>query len=351
MTTYLVTGGAGFIGSTLVRQLIDEPATSVVNLDKLTYAGNLESLGDVLIHPRHQFVPGDISDAAAVRALLAEHRPAGVFHLAAESHVDRSIDQPAQFIQTNLVGTFTLLDACLDYWRTLDVASQASFRFLHASSDEVFGSLAANGYSGEDTPYDPSSPYSASKAGADFLARAWQRTYGLPVVVTNSSNVYGPYQFPEKLIPLMIQKAIHAAPLPVYGRGENVRDWLHVDDQARALRCVMAAGVPGRTYYVGARNERRNIDLVRNICGLLDEFRPDPAGPHERLISFVADRPGHDLRYAVDGSRLRAELGWQPRRTFEAGLRGTVTWYLAHQDWVARVVSGAYRGERLGPRS
>ena len=351
MTTYLVTGGAGFIGSTLVRQLIDEPATSVVNLDKLTYAGNVESLGDVLIHPRHQFVRGDISDAAAVRALLAEHRPAGVFHLAAESHVDRSIDQPAQFIQTNLVGTFTLLDACLDYWRTLDVASQASFRFLHASSDEVFGSLAANGYSGEDTPYDPSSPYSASKAGADFLARAWQRTYGLPVVVTNSSNVYGPYQFPEKLIPLMIQKAIHAEPLPVYGRGENVRDWLHVDDQARALRCVMAAGVPGRTYHVGARNERRNIDLVRNICGLLDEFRPDPAGPHERLISFVADRPGHDLRYAVDGSRLRTELGWQPRRTFEAGLRGAVTWYLAHQDWVARAVGGAYRGERLGTRS
>ena len=348
MPTYLVTGGAGFIGSALVRQLIAEGDDHVVTLDKLTYAGNLESLADALDHPRHRFVRADICDAATLRDVFTESRPDGVFHLAAESHVDRSIDGPGDFIRTNLVGTYTLLQESLRYWRTLAPAAAAAFRFIHVSTDEVFGSLAADGHFTESTPYDPSSPYSASKAGADHLARAWQRTYGLPLLVTNCSNNYGPYHFPEKLIPLTIQKALVGEPLPVYGRGENIRDWLHVDDHARALRLVLAGGVPGRTYNIGGGNERRNIDVVRRICTLLDELRPDPAGPHERLITFVADRPGHDLRYAIDATRVRSELGWQPREDFDAGLRRTVDWYLAHQEWVSRIATGAYRGERLG---
>ncbi len=348
MPTYLVTGGAGFIGSALVRQLIAEGEDHVVTLDKLTYAGNLESLAEALHHPRHHFVRADICDAATLRDVFTESRPDGVFHLAAESHVDRSIDGPGDFIRTNLVGTYTLLQESLRYWRTLAPAAAAAFRFVHVSTDEVFGSLAADGHFTESTPYDPSSPYSASKAGADHLARAWQRTYGLPLLVTNCSNNYGPYHFPEKLIPLTIQKALVGEPLPVYGRGENIRDWLHVDDHARALRLVLARGVPGRTYNIGGGNERRNIDVVRRICALLDERHPDPAGPHERLITFVADRPGHDLRYAIDATRVRSELGWQPREDFDAGLRRTVDWYLAHQEWVSRIATGAYRGERLG---
>ena len=346
--TVLVTGGAGFIGSALVRQLIDETDCKVVTVDKLTYAGNVESLGSALDHPRHRFVRADICDVSTIRHLLAEHQPAAVYHLAAESHVDRSIDGPADFVQTNLIGTYTMLEESLRYWRTLPAPLGPQFRFLHVSTDEVFGSLGEEGHFSETTPYDPSSPYSASKAGADHLARAWHRTYGLPLLVTNCSNNYGPYHFPEKLIPLTIQKAFAGDRLPVYGRGENVRDWLYVDDHVRALRLVVHKGVPGRTYNVGGGNERRNIDVVRTICALLDELRPDPAGAHERLIEFVTDRPGHDLRYAIDASRIRDELGWQPLENFDSGLRRTVSWYLEHQDWVARVSSGAYRGERLG---
>jgi len=351
MATFLVTGGAGFIGSALVRQLIAESDARVVNVDKLTYAGNLESLAEAGASPKHRFIHADICDVAAVRAAFEEESPDGVFHLAAESHVDRSIDGPDDFIRTNLVGTYTMLQEALRYWRTLSATRAAQFRFLHVSTDEVFGSLGADGFFTESTPYDPSSPYSASKAGSDHLARAWHRTYGLPVVITNCSNNYGPYHFPEKLIPLTIQKALAGQPLPVYGKGENIRDWLFVEDHARALRLVLAKGAPGKTYNVGGGNERRNIDVVRAICALLDELRPDPAGKHERLITFVTDRPGHDARYAIDATRLRTELGWHAGESFQSGLRKTVQWFLDHQDWVSRVMSGAYRGERLGTGS
>ena len=349
MSAVLVTGGAGFIGSALVRQLIAETDLQVVNLDALTYAGNLESLGEARDHPRHSCERADVCDAGAVRRILAKTRPTTVFHLAAESHVDRSIDAPAAFIQTNLVGTFTLLRETLEYWKGLAPVEATQFRLLHVSTDEVFGSLGDMGLFTESTPYDPSSPYAASKAGSDHLARAWRRTYGLPVVVTNCSNNYGPYQFPEKLIPLMIQHALEGKPLPVYGQGENVRDWLYVEDHVRAIRRVAEAGRPGETYNVGANNERRNLDVVRQICTLLDRLSPSAAiGPRDRLIRFVADRPGHDLRYAIDGSKLRQELGWQPQESFDSGLERTVRWYLEHQEWVERVRSGAYRGERLG---
>jgi dTDP-glucose 4,6-dehydratase len=348
MPTYLVTGGAGFIGSALVRQLIAETPHRVVTVDRLTYAGNLESLGPAADHPNHAFHRVDICDADALRAVLASARPDGIIHLAAESHVDRSIDGPAAFVRTNIVGTFTLLQEALRYWRELEPAAREAFRFVHVSTDEVFGVLGAHGLFTEDTPYDPSNPYSASKAASDHLARAWQRTYGLPVIVTNCSNNFGPYQFPEKLIPLMIGKALAGEPLPVYARGENVRDWLYVDDHARALRLVLERGTPGETYNVGGENERRNIDVVREICAILDELRPDPAGKHERLITLVADRPGHDFRYAIDASKLRAELGWTPRENFASGIRKTVAWYLEHREWSERVASGAYRGERLG---
>ena len=348
MPTYLVTGGAGFIGSAVVRQLLADGGCDVVTVDKLTYAGNLESLADVIDHPRHRFIRADICDRATLREVFEESRPDGVFHLAAESHVDRSIDGPDAFIHTNILGTYALLQESLRYWRPLARDRQAAFRLLHVSTDEVFGSLGPGGRFTEDTPYDPSSPYSASKAGADHLVRAWQRTYGLPAVITNCSNNYGPYQFPEKLIPLTIQKALAGEPVPVYGKGENVRDWLYVDDHAQALRLVLARGVPGHTYNVGGGNERRNIDVVRRVCALLDELRPDPAGSHERLITFVADRPGHDFRYAIDATRLHNELGWQPLEDFDSGLRKTVVWFLSHQDWVAHTTADAYHGERLG---
>lgn len=348
MSTYLVTGGAGFIGSALVRQLIAETGDRVVNVDCLTYAGNLESLGGARDDARHAFRKVNICDAPAVRATFEAEQPDAVLHLAAESHVDRSIDGPGEFIQTNVVGTFTMLQEALRYWRGLSGDRKAAFRFVHVSTDEVFGSLGDSGHFTETTPYDPSSPYSASKAGSDHLARAWHRTYGLPVVVTNCSNNYGPYQFPEKLIPLMIHKAVTGQPLPVYGRGENVRDWLYVDDHARALRIALAKGAPGETYNVGGGNELRNIDVVRTICALLDEMQPDPAGKHERLITYVTDRAGHDFRYAIDASKLRRELGWQARENFESGLRRTVRWYLDNSEWTQRVMSGAYRGERLG---
>lgn len=347
MPTVLITGGAGFIGSALVRQLISETDSTIINVDKLTYAGNLASLAEARNHARHHFAQVDICSAEEIRALLEHFRPEAIFHLAAESHVDRSIDGPMEFIQSNVIGTFTLLQESLRYWRGLDRGAQSRFRFVHVSTDEVYGSLGQDGLFTETTPYDPSSPYSATKASSDHLARAWHRTYGLPVIVTNCSNNYGPYQFPEKLIPLMIRKALEGAPLPVYGKGDNVRDWLYVDDHARALRLACERGRPGETYNVGGRNERRNIEVVRTICALLDELRPAKR-PHAELISHVADRPGHDHRYAIDASKLTSELGWTARENFETGLRRTVEWYLANRSWVDDITSGAYRGERLG---
>jgi dTDP-glucose 4,6-dehydratase len=344
---YLVTGGAGFIGSAVVRMLIRRGA-AVVNVDKLTYAANLDSLSEVEANSRYAFERADIGDADAMRRIFERYRPAGVFHLAAESHVDRSIDGPAAFVRTNLVGTSTVLQEALRYWRDQTPPQRETFRLVHVSTDEVFGSLGDTGQFTETTPYAPSSPYSATKAGADHLARAWQRTFGLPVIVTNCSNNYGPYQFPEKLIPLTLHKAMTGKALPVYGRGENVRDWLFVDDHARALRTVVAEGVPGETYNIGGNSERRNIDVVRAICALLDELRPDAKGPHERLIEFVVDRPGHDYRYAIDASKIGRELGWTPSESFDTGLRKTVQWYLSNATWTERVMSGAYRGERLG---
>ena len=347
MPTYLVTGGAGFIGSALVRQLIAETDVTVVNVDVLTYAGNLSSLGEARHDPRHHFVQIDICDGDALRAVFERFRPSAVFHLAAESHVDRSIDGPADFVRTNVVGTFTVLQEALRFWRGLDTEAQQGFRVVHVSTDEVFGSLGASGQFTESTPYDPSSPYSASKAGSDHFARAWHRTYGLPVVVTNCSNNYGPFQFPEKLIPLMIRKALDGAALPVYGAGENVRDWLYVDDHARALRLVCDCGRPGETYNIGGGNERRNIDVVRLICELLDQLRPGSV-PYARQIAFVTDRPGHDHRYAIDASKIQNELGWRAQEDFPSGLRRTVEWYLNHSAWTDSITSGAYRGERLG---
>jgi len=348
VATYLITGGAGFIGSALVRQVIAETDHRVANVDCLTYAGNVESLGDAREHPRHAFHRVDICDAPALRAVFEAEKPDGVVHLAAESHVDRSIDGPAAFIITNVVGTFTMLQEALRFWRGQDAERRQAFRFVHVSTDEVYGSLGETGHFTETTAYAPNSPYSASKAGSDHLARAWQRTYGLPVIVTNCSNNYGPYQFPEKLIPLTILRATKGQSLPVYGRGENVRDWLFVEDHARALRVVLAGGKPGETYNIGGSGERRNIEVVRAICALLDELRPDVGGHYERLIEFISDRPGHDYRYAVDDSKVRRELGWSPNTEFETGLRTTVEWYLSNPTWVERVLSGAYRGERLG---
>ena len=356
MRTLIVTGGAGFIGSALVRKLLRETDYDVVNVDKLTYAGNLESVEEVSDDPRYagryHFEHADICDAPRVGSIFATYQPDGLIHLAAESHVDRSIDGPADFIQTNVVGTFVVLQEALRHWRSLsgrDGENGHRFKVVHVSTDEVFGSLGAEGLFTETTPYRPNSPYSASKAAADHLARAWFHTYGLPVVTTNCSNNYGPYQFPEKLIPLTILNALAGKPLPVYGRGENVRDWLYVDDHADALLAAFERGVPGQTYNVGGSSERRNIDVVRAICAILDELVPDrAAGARTSLIRFVADRPGHDLRYAIDTSKIERELSWRPRETFESGLRKTVEWYLSNHAWCERVQSGAYRGERLG---
>jgi dTDP-glucose 4,6-dehydratase len=345
----LVTGGAGFIGSAVVRQAIRETDHQVVVVDKLTYAGNMDSLAPVSNDPRYAFERADIADAAKMRELFERYRPDAVMHLAAESHVDRSIDGPGEFIQTNVVGTFTLLQAALGYWRTLPGAERDAFRFHHISTDEVFGSLGEDGLFCETTAYDPRSPYSASKAASDHLVRAWHHTYGLPVVVTNCSNNYGPYHFPEKLIPLIIINALEGLKLPVYGKGANVRDWLFVDDHARALLTVVTKGTVGETYCVGGRCEKANIDVVRTICALMDELAPSAKiGPRESLITFVTDRPGHDMRYAIDASRIAADLGWEPQETFESGLRKTVEWYLANRTWWERIRSGVYRGERLG---
>lgn len=348
MRRLLVTGGAGFIGSAVVRRIIRETPDEVMNLDLLTYAGNLESLGEARTDPRHRFVQTDICTASAVAELLADFQPEAIIHLAAESHVDRSIDGPATFLHTNVLGTFTLLQESLRYWEALPRQRAERFRFLHVSTDEVFGSLGPEGYFTEQTPYQPSSPYSATKAAADHLVRAWHHTYGLPVLTTNCSNNYGPCQFPEKLIPLMIQQALAERPLPVYGAGANIRDWLYVEDHAEALLAVLDRGRVGETYNISGRNEWRNLEVVRLICSILDELAPESTGRYERLITFVPDRPGHDLRYAIDPTKIEREIGWHPRETFESGLRRTVRWYLDNQEWCARVQSGAYRGERLG---
>lgn len=347
-STILVTGGAGFIGSAVIRRLIATTAATVVNVDKLTYAGNLESLGAAAGDPRYRFERVDICDGPELRRVFAEHRPTAVLHLAAESHVDRSIDGPGAFIETNVVGTFRLLEESRRYWTALPGAEREGFRFLHVSTDEVFGSLGPAGSFIETTPYAPNSPYSASKAGSDHLVRAWHHTFGLPVVTTNCSNNYGPCQFPEKLIPLAILNAVAGKPIPVYGRGENVRDWLFVDDHAAALLEALERGVPGETYLIGGDNQRSNLAVVHLICDLVDELLPRAEGPRRDLIRFVTDRPGHDQRYAIDARKIRSELGWQPIESFESGLRKTVRWYLDHGDWCARVQSGAYRGERLG---
>lgn len=334
----IVTGGAGFIGSAVVRHLIHETEVHVVNVDKLTYAGHLGTVEAVEHHPRYHFEQADIADAAAMRRLFETYRPQAVMHLAAESHVDRSIDGPAAFIQTNIVGTYTLLEAARAHWERLPTDEQRDFRFLHVSTDEVFGELGEDGYFFEETPYDPSSPYSASKASSDHLVRAWQRTYGLPVLITNCSNNYGPYQYPEKLIPVVILNAVDGDPIPVYGRGENVRDWLYVDDHVRALKAVLDEGTVGETYAIGGHNEKRNIEVVEAICALLDELVEEPAvGRHADLIEFVDDRPGHDFRYAIDASKIEEELGWTPTESFQSGLRKTVQWYLDHQEWCKTV--------------
>jgi dTDP-glucose 4,6-dehydratase len=344
MKTLLVTGGAGFIGSALVRQLIAETDWRVINVDKLTYAGNLESLADLADHPRHIFSRTDICDRPALDALFAEFKPAGVIHLAAESHVDRSIHGPGEFIETNIAGSYALLEAARAHWSLLDGDAKAAFRFHHVSTDEVFGSLGDTGYFLESSPYQPNSPYSASKAASDHLVRAWHHTYGLPTVMTNCSNNYGPCQFPEKLIPLMIHNAVSDKPLPIYGKGDNVRDWLYVDDHARALRLVFEQGIPGETYNIGGHNEKTNLEVVDTLCALLDELKPraDGKGYREQKIS-VADRPGHDKRYAIDAGKIQRELGWTPQESFETGMRKTVQWYLDNPNWVAHVVSGEYR--------
>ncbi len=345
----LITGGAGFIGSAVVRHVIRHTDWRVANVDKLTYAGNLESLAETRASNRHRHFRVDICDGPALAAVFAETRPDAVLHLAAESHVDRSIDGAAPFVQTNLVGTFTLLEAATAYWRALEGRARDRFRFQHISTDEVFGSLGPTGKFTESTPYAPNSPYAASKAGSDHLVRAWHHTYGLPTLTTNCSNNYGPYHFPEKLIPLVILRALRGERLPVYGTGDNVRDWLHVEDHAEALALVLQKGRPGESYNVGGDSERSNIEVVRTICRLLDELLPHSANrPHDKLIEFVTDRPGHDKRYAIDAGKIRRELGWQPRHDFEGGLRQTVRWYLDNRAWWERVMSGAYRGERLG---
>jgi dTDP-glucose 4,6-dehydratase len=349
MKTLLVTGGAGFIGGNFVLDLLGQGGYRIVNLDALTYAGNLDTLAPVRERAEHVFAKGDIADPAVVRQLLTAHRPAGIVNFAAESHVDRSIDGPAAFVQTNVVGTLSLLQCALEHWRSLPLGEQDGFRFLHVSTDEVYGSLGPVGKFTEQTPYAPNSPYSASKAASDHLVRAFHHTYGLPTLTTNCSNNYGPYQFPEKLIPLMIQKALAGQPLPVYGDGRNVRDWLYVLDHCRAIQRVLELGRPGEVYNVGGDAERENIEVVRTILRLVDERRPLPDGAsRESLITYVRDRPGHDRRYAIDASKIKRELAWRALETFETGIARTVDWYLSNQDWVGRVMDGSYRGERLG---
>lgn len=356
----LVTGGAGFIGSAVVRHIINNTQDAVVNVDKLTYAGNLESLAEISSNSRYVFERADICDGDAMARIFAEHQPDAVMHLAAESHVDRSITGPAAFIETNIVGTYVLLEAARKYWSQLDDPRKAAFRFHHISTDEVYGDLPHPDevpagtelpLFTEKTPYSPSSPYSSSKASSDHLVRAWRRTYGMPTLVTNCSNNYGPYHFPEKLIPLIILNALAGKPLPVYGNGEQIRDWLYVEDHARALYKVVTTGVAGETYNIGGHNERKNIEVVNTICTILDEIisnKSDGISSYSQLVTYVADRPGHDLRYAIDASKIQDELGWVPEETFESGIRKTVEWYLNNQGWWKRVMDGSYAGERLG---
>ncbi|MDH4562762.1 dTDP-glucose 4,6-dehydratase [Pseudomonas sp. BN411] len=346
----LVTGGAGFIGSAVIRHIICNTGHSVVNLDKLTYAGNLESLAEVSGSERYVFEEVDICDRASVARVFSEQQPDAVMHLAAESHVDRSIYGPAAFIETNIVGTYTLLEVARKYWQSLDETRRTAFRFHHISTDEVYGDLEnPEELFTETTPYAPSSPYSASKASSDHLVRAWRRTYGLPTLITNCSNNYGPYHFPEKLIPLMILNALEGKALPVYGKGNQIRDWLYVEDHARALYRVLTAGEVGEAYNIGGHNEKQNIDVVHTLCELLDELRPDsPYCPHVSLITYVQDRPGHDLRYAIDASKIQQELGWAPEETFDSGIRKTVEWYLKNLEWCQRVQDGRYQREGLG---
>lgn len=350
MKTVLVTGGAGFIGSALCRHLIAQTDWRVVNIDALTYAASLDSLRTIQDNPRYCFEKADITDAAAMKRIFETHAPDGVFHLAAESHVDRSIEGPGAFIQTNVVGTCTLLDAARAYWQNLDAARKAAFRFLHVSTDEVYGTLGAQGLFTEDTPYAPNSPYSASKAASDHLARAWFHTYGLPTITTNCSNNYGPHHFPEKLIPLTILNAMEGKPLPVYGTGENIRDWLYVEDHARALTCAFEKGTPGEVYNIGGRNERRNIDVVKTICDGLDaRLGLLPNGkPRRSLITFVTDRPGHDARYAIDATKIETELGWKAQENFDTGIEKTIDWYLENRWWWEKLRKTVYGGERLG---
>lgn len=344
-----VTGGAGFIGSALIRHLIENSAHEVLNFDKLTYAGTLTTVERVAASDRYAFVKGDICDAHAVRAAIAAFAPDVITHLAAESHVDRSIDGPGAFVQTNVVGTFTMLSEARAYWLGLDEAARVAFRFHHISTDEVYGSLPDTGLFTEETPYDPRSPYSASKAGSDHLVSAWGHTFGLPVLITNCSNNYGPYHFPEKLIPLMIVKALAGADLPVYGKGDQVRDWLYVEDHVTALQAVFERGAPGRTYNVGGNNEKQNIEVVKAVCSILDRMRPRADGQsYATQITYVADRPGHDKRYAIDASRIRTELGWEPAETFETGIEKTIAWYLHNQDWWQTIVAEQKADRRHG---
>ena len=345
----LVTGGAGFIGSALVRLLVKNKSLFVVNVDALTYAGNLESLSEVEDADNYCFEQVNICDVQALNRLFDKHKPDAVMHLAAESHVDRSIDGPAAFIDTNIVGTYNMLETSRSYWNSLEKGRKNNFRFHHISTDEVYGSLPEAGLFTETSPYQPNSPYSASKAASDHLVRAWFHTYGLPVLLTNCSNNYGPYQFPEKLIPLMILNALEGKPLPVYGAGDNVRDWLYVDDHVKALAVVLEKGVPGETYNIGGHNEKTNMEVVKTVCALLDELVPASAfKPHEKLIEFVKDRPGHDKRYAIDAAKIKNELNWVPEETFETGLRKTVQWYLDNKQWCQHVQDGSYQRERLG---
>ena len=348
----LVSGGAGFIGSAVIRHIIKNTNHQVVNVDKLTYAGNLESLTDVLDNERYQFEQVDICDATNIKRILYQYQPNIIMHLAAESHVDRSIDGPGEFIQTNIVGTYVLLEATRDYWSKLEQTKQANFRFHHVSTDEVYGDLENNDdLFTEETPYAPSSPYSAAKASSDHLVRAWQRTFKLPTLITNCSNNYGPYQFPEKLIPLIILNALEGKPLPIYGDGKQVRDWLYVDDHARALLHVALTGEISETYNIGGHNEKQNIEVVKTVCAILDELLPSQLpgiGRYEELITFVTDRAGHDVRYAIDASKIASELGWTPAETFESGIRKTVEWYLNNHTWCERVQDGSYMRERLG---
>lgn len=345
----IVTGGAGFIGSALVRYLINQTKYEVINIDKLTYAGNLNSLSDISNNDRYHFERTDICDKEAVEKIFNDYQPSAVMHLAAESHVDRSIDGPSDFLNTNVVGTYTLLEAARSYLNSMDTSEKNNFRFLHVSTDEVYGSLGSDGYFSETSAYKPNSPYSASKASSDHFVRAWSHTFGLPTMITNCSNNYGPYQFPEKLIPVVILKALQGEPIPVYGKGQNIRDWLYVEDHVRALIEVLQKGRPGETYLIGGRNERTNLQIVREICVILDEFVKNPhVRTHSSLIQFVKDRPGHDMRYAIDPTKIESEVGWKPQVSFEEGLKRTVKWYLENKTWWQDVLSGNYRLERLG---